>query len=174
MKTLPWAQMDCFQTLHVHKLHQKLHRFQVSKQSQQPTRESWKNVHILIPTTLKQGKLKTIYIYVYAFFKCWYVNTFPHGLLGLMRTMATVLSSARASRESRSTSHPLSGRRSKYRTWRRQQAARESYCGYPGLGRRMLAPGRARTGKIISIACVPPTVRKTSSGDNWYGRSQER
>lgn len=38
----------------------------------------------------------------------------------------------------------------------------------------MLAPGRARTGKIISIACVPPTVRKISSGDNWYGRSDER
>jgi len=38
----------------------------------------------------------------------------------------------------------------------------------------MLAPGQARTGKIISIACVPPIVRKTSSGDNWYGRSDER
>jgi len=38
----------------------------------------------------------------------------------------------------------------------------------------MLAPGRARTGKIMSTACVPPTVIKTFSGDNWYGRSAER
>jgi len=91
-----------------------------------------------------------------------------------MRTVATEFSSARTSRESRSTSQPLSGKRSKCRTSRRQQLARESYCGYPGLGRRMLASERARAGKIISIACVPPMVRKTFSGDNWYGRSEER
>ena len=88
--------------------------------------------------------------------------------------MATVFASARASRESRSTSQPLSGKRSKWRTSRRQKAARAWYWGYPGLGRRMLAPGRARTVVIMFIACVQPTVRKTLSGDNLYGRSEER
>jgi hypothetical protein len=61
MKTLPWEQMDCFQTPREHKLHQKLHKFQVSLQSQQPT-TVLKNVHILIPT-LRHCRLNTTLLY---------------------------------------------------------------------------------------------------------------
>jgi len=34
----------------------------------------------------------------------------------------------------------------------------------------MLAPGRAMEGKIISMACVPPMVRKTFSAESLCGR----
>jgi hypothetical protein len=73
--------------------------------------------------------------------------------------MAAVFSSARASTDSRSTSQPFSGIRSKWRTSSLLKLARDSYSGYPGLGSRILAPGRARADNMTSIDCVQPTVR---------------